>query len=342
MNKIIIKNEEQLDLLITTPNQMLIDYMKKLDGDIIILGVAGKMGVNLAVMAARAIKEAGVKKRVVGVARFSNPIAKEILEQEGIETTIADLSNPEEVNRLELVKNVIYMVAKKFGTDGAEDLTWVMNTLVPGYVARHFRKSSIVSFSTGCVYPLVAAESGGCTEETQPAPLGNYASSALGREMMFNYACRTWGTKVCHFRLNYSVDLRYGVLHDICQKIMADEIIDLSAGHFNCIWQGDAVSQALLCLQLVSSPAKVINITGPEIVTTKYAATQMAKILNKKVTFTGEPKKTFLANASKAIEVFGKPKVDIETLLDWQAEWILQGGRTLGKPTKFEVSDGKF
>ncbi len=337
-----IQNEAELNNIITTPSKELVDYMQILDGDIVILGVAGKMGVNLAVMAKRAIDLAGVQKRVLGVARFSDPEAQNILESAGVETRKCDLSNPDEVASLEKMKNVIYMVAKKFGTDGSEDITWVMNTLVPGYVVRHFKDSNIVDFSTGCVYPLVDALEGGCDETVKPAPIGDYATSAYGREMMFNYACRMWQTKVCHFRLNYSVDLRYGVLHDICQKIIKDEVVDLSTGHFNCLWQGDAVAQAILCLKLCSCPATPINITGPETLTMKDVAVKMAKLLGKQVQFVGSPGKTYLSNSMQATKEFGYPSKSVDELIQMQVKWLQNGGKSLGKPTKFEVTDGKF
>ena len=300
------------------------------------------MGVDLAILESNACKEAGIKKRIIGVARFSDPAAKDELEKNDIETVTADLSEPDEVNDLELTANVIYMVAKKFGTSGAEDLTWVMNTLVPGYVARHFQKSRIVVFSTGCVYPLVDPVNGGCTEDVDPDPIGTYATSAMGREMMFNYAARKWQTEICHYRLNYSIDLRYGVLHDIASKILAGEVIDLSAGHFNCIWQGDAISQALLCLLQCSNPPAIFNVTGPEQVCTKYAANRLAEYLEIQVSYTGEAGNVYLSNSAKATALFGKPGVDLETLIKWQANWIQKGGRSLGKATKFEKTDGKY
>lgn len=345
MNKTpdIIKNEKELHELLTTPNQMLIDFMKELEGDLIILGIAGKMGVDLGILAKKAAKLAGVDKKVIGVARFSNPDAKTELEDAGIETISCDLLDPEAVSKLPNCKNVIYMAAKKFGTQGDESMTWAMNTLVPGYVARHFKESRIVVFSTGCVYPLADSVEGGSTEDITPNPIGDYAMSCMGREMMFNYGSKQWGTEICQFRLNYSVDLRYGVLHDIAQKILNNEVVDLNSSHFNVIWQGDACSQAILCLGQCSNPPNIMNITGPELASVKLTAEKLANHMNKKVTFSGTPGgKTYLNNSEKATALFGYPKYNIDTLIKWQAHWVLNGNKSLGKATKFEVTNGKF
>lgn len=338
----IIQSEKELNELLSIPNDKLIEMMKNLKGDIIILGVAGKMGISLATLAKRAIEQAGVQKKVIGVARFSSPESEEELKCAGVDTIKCDLSDPDEVAKLPKVANAIYMAAKKFGTEGQEDLTWVMNTLVPGYVARHFKDSRIVVFSTGCVYPFVRAHDGGCSEDVAPNPVGDYAISCLGREMMFNYAARTWKTPICQYRLNYSIDLRYGVLHDIAVKVLNEEVVDLEAGHFNAIWQGDANAQALLCLEHCSDSVEIMNVTGPEIGNVRETALKFAKLFGKEVKFKGEPGPIYLNDSSKATSLFGYPRVSLDTLIKWQAHWIQSGGRTLGKPTKFEKTDGKY
>ena len=337
-----IDDEAQLDALLREPSKELIEFMGGLDGDLIILGVAGKMGVSLGQLAASAIKAAGVTKQVIGVARFSDPSSREQLESSGVKTIRCDLLDREGVSKLPKVKNVLFMAGRKFGTSGDESLTWAMNAMVPANVADHFRDSEIVAFSTGCVYPL--AQVGEAPDESvAPAPIGEYAQSCLGRERMFEYASNAWGTSVCLFRLNYAIDLRYGVLHDIAEKIWRGEPVDNGSGAFNVIWQGHANEQAIRCLSLCSSPASIINVTGSETLTTEQVATQLGALLGKPVRFTSAPSdSSYLSDSTKATELFGRPSVSTEQLIRWQAHWTKTGGRSLGKPTHFEVSDGSY
>ncbi len=338
----LIESEAQLDALLASPSERLIEFMRQLDGDLMILGIAGKMGVSLGQLAVAAIKKAGARKSVYGVARFSNPDARERLEASGVRSIQCDLLDRTAVADLPKTPNVLFMAGRKFGTGGDEPLTWAMNTLVPANVAEHFRDSSIVAFSTGCVYPL-AAPHRLPDEQTSPDPIGEYAQSCLGRERMFQYGSQRWGTPVCLYRLNYAIDLRYGVLHDIATKIWHGQPIDNSAPAFNIIWQGDANQQALLCLGHCSSPANMLNITGPETLHTETVAKQFGELLDKPVRFTSTPEGgCYLSDSSRATNLFGPPSVDAEQLIRWQAHWIKTGGRSLGKPTHFEVNDGAY
>ena len=318
--------------------------MQRLEGDLIILGIAGKMGVTLGMLAARAIAAAGAHKRVIGVARFTDETARATLEAHGVETLRCDLLDREAVAMLPRVPNVIYMAGRKFGTQEDADLTWALNVIAPENAAHHFRASRIVAFSTGCVYPLVTATSGGCTENEPPAPAGEYAQSCLGRERVFGYHSRVHGARVCLVRLNYAIDLRYGVLHDIGQQVYAGQPVDLSVSHFNAIWQGDANRQALLCLEHCAAPANILNITGPETISVRFVAETFGRFFGREARFTGsvEGSRMYLSNAAKATALFGYPTVPLAQMIHWQAAWIKAGGRTLGKPTHFEVTDGKF
>ena len=338
-----IANVTELEKLLATPRPELVAMMKRLKGDIMILGVAGKMGVTMAMLAVNAIREAGVAKRVIGVARFSNPEERNKLESAGVETVVCDLLDREQVNRLEKVDNIIFMAGRKFGTGGSEELTWAMNILAPEYVCEHFKASSIVAFSTGCVYPLEHITSCGSTEDTVPMPVGEYSQSCLGRERIFQYYSKKYGTKVLLFRLNYAIDLRYGVLHDIARSIAAGEAVDNTVGFFNCIWQGDANSNALRALELCESPCAVLNITGPEMASVADCAAAMGKIMGKEVTFKGEPGVIgYLNNSGRMCQVLGYPAVSLNQMVQWQAQWLAQGGVSIGKPTHFEVNNGKF
>ncbi len=338
-----IGDEDELEELLARPSGQLVEMLKRLEGDLIILGVGGKIGVSLARTARRACVAAGVKKRVIGVDLFPEPTAKEQLEQAGVETITCDFLDPAAIATLPRVKNMIFMAGRKFGTAGNQELTWAINVLVPANVAHSFTDSRIVAFSTGCVYPLVAAATGGCTEAEPPDPVGEYSQSCLGRERVFEFYSRKNGTPVCLFRLNYAVDLRYGVLHDIAQKVYQGEPVDVSVGCFNVIWQGDAGNRALLALEHAASPPSMLNVTGSELLETRAVAREMAGIMGKEVSFTGvEGDHNYLSNAAKSDELYGPPSVSAAQLIRWQAHWLLTGGRTLAKPTHFEVSDGKY
>jgi len=339
----VIENEDVLDELLSQPSDALVALMSRLEGDVTILGVGGKIGVSLATQAVKAIGKAGSKARVIGVDLFGDPAPKEKLDAVGVETVACDLLDRAAISKLTVTPNVVYMAGRKFGTEGSEDLTWALNTLLPANVCEHYTTSRIVAFSTGCVYPLVTADSGGATEATPPAPVGEYAQSCLGRERTFQYYSARKGLQVCLFRLNYSVDLRYGVLYDIASAIAEGRPVNASVRHFNVIWQGDACDQALRCLEHCGSPAELMNVTGPEMLKTRDVATKMGELMGKPVAFEGEDAGVaYLSDSSKAMKLFGPPGVGAEKLIAWQADWVKRGGRSLGKPTHFEVSDGKY
>lgn len=337
-------NEEKLNELLTTPSDKLVSDIAKIKGDIMVLGAGGKMGPTLCILAKNAIKKAEIEKKVIAVSRFSDPIALELLHSNGVETISADLLDHDSLNALPEVENVIFMAGRKFGTDGGtEYLTWAMNATLPAFVAYKFRKSNIVVFSSGNIYPIVPLSSGGCTEEDKVSPVGEYPMSVLARERAFEYAARQYGTKVFIYRLNFAVDLRYGVLFDCANKIMKGEPISLSTPCFNFIWQGSANEIAIRGLLHAESPMKVMNVTGPETVSIKKASEKLAGYLGKEPIFEGEEGTTgYLNNASRAMETFGYPDVSAETLIRWQAEYILDGGRTIDKPTHFEERKGSY
>ena len=339
------KSEAELEAYMSTPSERLISFMKESEGDIAILGIAGKVGVTLGMMAARAIKAAGVEKKVYGVSRFSDPASRAKLDALGVSTIACDLLDAAAVDKLPCAENVIFMAGRKFGTMGAQDLTWATNTIAPANVARRFASSSIVAYSTGCVYDFAPPFSGGSTEKDDPKPVGEYAQSTLGRERVFEYYSRTAGTPVCLFRLNYAIDLRYGVLYDIAAKVHKGEPVDLSVGSFNCIWQGDVLERTLLSLDLCSSPPTAINITGPETVSVRWAAEEFGLRFGRKPLFAGIERSEasgYLSNAAASIGIFGYPSVSLSEMVDMVADWIIAGGSSLGKPTHFESTDGRY
>lgn len=339
-----INSEGELDALLAAPSPELVDMMRRLDGDIIILGIAGKIGVSLGMQAIEAIRQAGVEKRVYGVSRFSNPVDRAKLEDAGIITIPCDLLERSQIARLPQARNVIFLAGRKFGTQGSQPVTWAMNVIAPALAAEHFRESRIVAFSTGCVYPLRSVRQGGCTEDDAPAPVGEYAQSCLGRERIFQYYAQKHHTNLLLFRLNYSVDLRYGVLDDIGRAVWEGRPVSNAVGYCNVIWQGDVTEAALRSLELADAPCQILNVTGPEIASVEDIALAMGRIMGREVKFQLEKPGdlNYLNNAGKMFRLLGHPRIRLEELVVMQAEWIRNGGISIGKPTHFEVNDGKF
>jgi hypothetical protein len=339
----LIETEQELDEQLSRPSEQDIEAMARLKGDILILGVAGKMGPSLARLAVRAAQKSGVKKRIVGVARFSDEGLANGLQEHGIETIPCDLLESEALARLPDLENVIFMAARKFGTTGAEYLTWAMNAYLPGLVSERFRHSRIVAFSTGNVYPLRAVAEGGATENTPVAPVGEYAQSALGRERMFEYGSSRWRTPVVILRLNYAVELRYGVLLDIGLSVFRRKAVDLRMGFVNVVWQRDANSICLRSLAHCQSPPLILNVTGPETLSVRFIAEEFGRRFDIAPVFVGEEAQfALLNNAAQAHRLFGYPSIAPAQMMDWVANWISLGGRTLQKPTHFHVQDGRF
>ena len=338
-----IASEQQLEDLLSEPSQADARAMAEMEGDLVILGVAGKMGPSLAKRARRACDRAKSPKRIIGVARFSDPRVQQGLQAAGVETVSADLLAPGALRTLPDAPNVLYMAARKFGSTGAEHLTWAMNTLLPALVADRYAASRIVAFSTGNVYPLLPVAQGGASEATPAGPVGEYAQSALGRERIFEYFSQRNHTPVMFLRLNYAIDLRYGVLLDIGQKVFERRPIDVSMGHVNVIWQGDANSIALRSFALCQSPPAVLNVTGPETVPVRWIACRFGERFGVEPAVTGvESETALLSNATRCHRLFGYPTVTVEEMIEWVAEWIGMGGATLCKPTHFETRDGRF
>ena len=338
-----IKDSEQLEEVMSTPTPEVVEAMGDMTGDLLILGVGGKMGPTLAKLAKRAIDESGSSKRVIGVSRFSAPDLQADLNQAGIETIVCDLLNETELQALPDVPNMIFMAGRKFGSTGNEPLTWAMNTYMPGRVAEKYRNSRIVVFSTGNVYPLTPISHGGATETHLVEPIGEYAQSCLGRERVFEHASNQFGTPAAILRLNYAIDLRYGILMDIAEKVYSEKVVDVTMGTANVIWQGDANAVVLRSLMHCQNPPIVLNLTGPEIISIRWLATRFGEIFGKVPIFEGtEADTALLNNAARCHQLFGYPRISLEQMVQWVAHWVEIGGTTLGKPTKFEVRDGKF
>jgi nucleoside-diphosphate-sugar epimerase len=339
-----IRDVEHLEEMLSEPTPYVIETMRRLQGDIIVLGVGGKMGPSLARMAQRGSEAAGLGRRVFGVSRFSNRQLPEQLKRWGIEPISCDLLDRAQLARLPDAPNVIYMPGMKFGSSGQQAKTWAMNAYLPGLVCERFRSSRIVAFSTGNVNSMVPIASGGAVETDEPRPVGEYSMSCLGRERVLEHFSHELNIPMAIIRLNYAVEMRYGVLVDIAQKVLRGETIDLSMGHFNCIWQGDANAQTLAAFDHLTVPPNALIVTGPQTLRVRDVADALARLMGSgPPRFSGtESPDALLANSAKATSLFGPPIVHTPELLAWVADWVPRGGESLGKPTHFEARDGKF
>jgi nucleoside-diphosphate-sugar epimerase len=332
----------QLNERLTRPTQSEIETLRRNPGDIIILGASGKMGPSLIGRLRRA-SSTQASTKIYAVARFTSSQSLAEIHAAGGEPIVCDLHNPDEVSKLPLASNVFYLAGRKFGSTGRPDLTWATNSIVPSLTGWHYRNSKIVVFSSGNVYPFVDSDSKGCTEQDAVDPKGEYAQSALARERIFEYWSHEHGIKSLIFRLNYSVDLRYGTIVDIARRVWDGRPVSMAVPKVNAIWQGDANRYAIESLNLCESPAKVLNVTGPEIVDVANTAQWFASRFSKPVAFDGNPGVHALLNdPSECMGLLGTPEINLETLREWVAHWIESNGELLDKPTNFEVVDGRF
>ena len=335
--------EAELNERLSRPTPGAIEVLRRLPGDLLVLGAGGKMGPSLCHMARRALDAGGLPGRVIAVSRFGEPGLAAALAREGIVVLRVDLLDRDALARLPDAPNILFLAGQKFGTRDAPHRTWAMNAIVPARVAERFAGRRTVVFSTGNVYPLTPVASGGAVEEGPTGPVGEYAMSCLARERIFEHAAATVASPVLLFRLNYAVELRYGVLLDTARRVRNGEPVPLAMGHVNVIWQGDANDRALRALELATTPAAALNVTGPETLSIRWLARRFGERFGVTPQCEGtEAPDALLSNAGESIRRFGPPTVDIETLIGWTAEWLEAGGPTLDKPTRFEVRDGQF
>jgi nucleoside-diphosphate-sugar epimerase len=338
-----IENVEQLEDLLSEPSPGAIESVGRLEGDLILLGVGGKMGPTLARMARRAADAAGVRLRVIGVARFSSTGLEARLGAQGVETIRCDLADPAQLKDLPDAPNVIFMTGMKFGSTGNEATTWMMNVYLPGMVCQRFSRSRIVALSSGNVYGLSAVVQGGSVESDPLRPVGEYAMSAVGRERIFEHFSRALGIPMALLRLNYANELRYGVLSDLARAVWNEQPVDLDMGSFNAIWQADANAMVLQSFDHLANPPRVLNLAGPELLSVRRVAEDFGRLLGKRVTLRGqEAADALLSNAQLAHRLFGYPRASARQMVEWIAEWVQGGGESLDKPTHFQVREGNF
>jgi nucleoside-diphosphate-sugar epimerase len=338
-----MRDLEQLEDALSSPSAALVEDMRALEGDVLVLGAGGKLGPSLVRLAVRAIDEAGTGARVTAVSRYGSPASREAVERAGAHVVPADLSDDRSIDALPDAANVVFLVGAKFGSTGQEAATWATNAYLPGRVTRRFAGSRIAALSTGNVYPLVPVASGGSREDDSPDPVGEYAMSCLGRERVLTHLAATTDTPTALIRLNYAVEMRYGVLVDVAREIAAGRPVDLTTGFANVVWQGYANEVVLRSLLHADVPPFVLNLTGPETVSIRQVATQLAARMGRDVTFTGTEQETaLLSNAARCHGLFGYPGLTLDELVTHTADWVGAGRELLGKPTKFQQRDGKF
>ncbi len=333
----------ELDERISRPNDAWREALAALPGRFLVLGAGGKMGWHTSLTLQRSLQLLGRQEPVTVVSRFGSEKQRRLFEKQRFQVLACDLSQPTAVASLPDADYVIFLAGVKFGTSDNPELLHRMNVLMPELVAARYRNSAIVALSTGCVYSFTTPASGGSTEASPTDPPGAYARSCLGREMAFHRAAANDGTRSALIRLNYSNDLRYGVLIDIAQRILARQPVSLETGYVNVIWQGDAIDYILRSLTHVSAPPWILNVTGTECLRVHDIAVRIAELCGCEVEFTGEEGPlAWLNNAAQAHALFGPPSVDADTLMQWTVAWLQQGGETLNKPTHFEVRDGAY
>ena len=338
-----IQNVPQLEVNLSEPSPAVVETMSRLQGDVIILGVGGKMGPTLARMVRRASDAAGIKRRVIGVSRFSSPALPDQLRSHGIEPITADLLDRTSLANLPDAPNIVFMAGMKFGSSGQEPMTWAMNCYLPGMICERYRNSRIIAFSTGNIYGLVPVASGGSVETHAPNPLGDYAMSCLGRERIFEHFSRVLNIPTVIVRLNYAVELRYGVLVDLARKVWNGQPIDLSMAYVNVIWQTDATAMALQSFADAASPPFILNVAGADTLRVRDVCSEFAERMNRTPTFTGtEARTALLNNGSRGRALYGEPRTSIDAMISLISDWVQRGGEALGKPTHFEARDGKF
>ncbi len=339
MNDTTALDERGLEKMLSTPSRPAAEALADVQGNIVVLGAGGKMGPSLAMM----LRKAAPERNIYAVSRFSDKAARARIEQAGITTVEADLLDESQYSRLPDAENVFYLAGMKFGSSGNQPLTWALNSFVPALVAQHYRDSKIVVFSTGNVYPLVDIGSGGATEDTTPSPVGEYAQSCLGRERMFEYFSQLYETAVTLVRLNYANEPRYGIIVDLTAKILNEEPIDLSMGAVNLIWQRDANDYIIRAITLAKSPAAILNVAGPDTIGVRRLAEQIGRELGREPKFVSqETQSALLSNASYCLSTFGPPRTTLKEMVSMIAKWVVSGKKTLNKPTKYDVRDGKF
>ncbi|HJU74759.1 MAG TPA: NAD-dependent epimerase/dehydratase family protein [Gemmatimonadaceae bacterium] len=337
------RSDDELEDRLSTPSEGAVRALAECTGDVLVLGAGGKMGPTLTRMVRRAADTAGGERRVTAVSRFSDAEVARRLQREGIDVNRADVSDPAALARLPDAPNVFLMTGYKFGTSDEPWRTWGTNAAIPALVAARFRDSRIVAFSTGNVYALSGVARGGSREDDELAPHGEYGWSCVARERVLEYASRARGTRMSLVRLNYAVDLRYGVLVDLAQRVLAGQMIDLGMGYVNVIWQGDANSQAIQSLACAASPPFIVNVTGPDIVSIRETALELGRLMNREPRFIGrEAANALLSSTQRAQELFGPPSVPTAKLIEWVAEWVGRGGHNLGKATHYEERGGRY
>ena len=338
-----IENEEQLELELSRPYAETAEQLRSMKGDFLVLGAGGKMGPTLCRLLKNAVGDG--KRRICGVSRFSDSEVRDRLENSGVQTIRADLIERSAYAQLPDAPNIFFLAGMKFGASAKEPLTWAMNTYVPALAAERWSgpEVRIAAFSTGNVYPFMDVGSGGADEQTQPEPLGEYAMSCLGRERIFQHFSATRGTRAVIIRLNYANEPRYGILVDLAKKVLAGQTIDLAMGYVNLIWQGDANNYVARSLSLASSPASVLNVAGPEVLSVRSLAERIALMAGAEARFTGKEQPTaLLSDSSRCVDLFGPPVVSLDSMLSRVVDWLRRGEKTLEKPTKYQVRDGKF
>jgi nucleoside-diphosphate-sugar epimerase len=332
-----------IDERFSAPRPATVEALRQCPGDVVVLGAGGKMGPSLTLMLRRAADEVADGRRVIAVSRWSNDVLPDALKAQGVDVVRADLLSRDDVRSLPDAPNVVFMAGQKFGTSSAPHATWAMNVLVPSYCAERYAGARIAAFSTGNVYPFVRMVDGGSRENDPLGAVGDYAWSCVGRERMFEMAAARDGTQVSIIRLNYAIELRYGVLLDIARKVYDDQPVSVAMGFVNVIWQEDANRVAIESLAHAATPPFILNVTGSQILSVRDLAERFASRFDRRAKFLDTERPTaLLSDTTRMQTLFGPPDTPLDTMIERVADWVVAGGETINKPTHFETRDGRF
>jgi nucleoside-diphosphate-sugar epimerase len=338
MNITEITNSRQLREFMSTPTDGVIECVRKIEGDILVLGGSGKMGPELIEMIVRADGIAGINRSITVASTFSNPAERtaELFVEMGVKTLKGELTDTEFLAGLPNAENVIYMPGFKFGSSSNWEKAVHVNGILPYLVGEKYRSSRIVVFSSANPYAFTTPDSGGSREGDALDPKGIYGWSIVARESAFAITAKRHPEQTsCFYRLTYAQHLAYGVIVDMVRYILENKEISLAIPYVNLVSQRDAIGRAVRALEICSNPPSVLNVSGP-VYAVRDIASRLGEMLGKQPLLVGEePKECLIVNDDFCVRRFGRYQDTLEDMMRAAVNWVKSKGDYWGKPTKF-------
>jgi nucleoside-diphosphate-sugar epimerase len=333
-----ISNSAQLREFMSAPTDGVLDWVKKLKGEVLILGGSGKMGPELTEMIVRADAIAGFKRTVGVASTFSNSTENtaQLFADIGVKVFKGELTDTAFLASLPDAENVIYMPGFKFGSNDNWGKAVQVNCILPYLVGEKYRHSRIVVFSSANPYAYTTLASGGSKEGDALDPKGIYGWSVVARESAFAITAKKYPDQSsCYYRLTYAQHLAYGVIVDLVKRILQDNEISVSVPYVNLVSQRDAIDRAIRALEICSNPPAILNVSGPPVAVRDIAG-RLGKMLGKKPRLVGEePELCLLINDDFCVTRFGNYADSLEDMMTAAVNWVKNGGEYWDKPTKF-------